>query len=421
MFQFIHAADLHLDTPFEGIGRVAPEIANSLRDASLDSLDALINLAIARQVAFIIISGDVYDGADRGLRAQLRFLGALERLGEQQIQVFIIYGNHDPLDGWSVIRSWPAHVTVFGSDDVEMAVASRNGTKLASIYGMSYPTRQVTENLALRYKRGLGPGIHIAMLHCNLGSNDDHAAYSPCTLNDLMPRGMDYWALGHIHRRQIIHEGNPWVVYPGNLQGRSAKPSERGSKGVYVVTVDGTTIQPPEFVPLDRARFVQIEIDLAKIEEFPELHRVLRGRAEVLIVEHDGCGLLIRATLTGRGPLHTELIRAELLPELLQQLRDEAASLQPFLWWDAIRDETASELNLDEIRRRGDFLAEVLRISDGAASDPDNLSSLFSDRLGMVRTGTLSKLVPSLDGHDEQRELLREATELALDLLESRG
>src|SRR5947209_17672622 len=106
-FHFIHAADLHLDTPFASIGRAAPEIAGRLRDASLEAFDALVKMAIEREAAFVVFAGDIYDSADRGVRAQLRFVRGVERLGERGILVFVAHGNHDPLGGWSAIRRAP--------------------------------------------------------------------------------------------------------------------------------------------------------------------------------------------------------------------------------------------------------------------------------------------------------------------------
>jgi len=103
VFRFIHAADLHLDTPYEGIGRASEEVQRELQDASLEAFDGLVDLALEREVAFVVISGDIYDGAERGLRAQMRFLNGLRRLSAANIRTFIIHGNHDPLDGWSMI------------------------------------------------------------------------------------------------------------------------------------------------------------------------------------------------------------------------------------------------------------------------------------------------------------------------------
>src|SRR5947207_1400019 len=152
-FRFVHAADLHLDTPFAAIGRVAPEIAGRLRDASLEAFDALVGMAIEREAAFVVFAGDIYDAADRGVRAQLRFLRGVERLADRGIPVFVAHGNHDPLDGWSAIRRAPANLTVFGGDAVESHSVVRDGELLAQVYGISYPHRDVSENLALRFRR----------------------------------------------------------------------------------------------------------------------------------------------------------------------------------------------------------------------------------------------------------------------------
>jgi len=78
-FSFIHCADLHLDSPFEGLQQVAPALARLLRDPTFQAFDQVINLALEHRVDFIIVAGDVYDGADRSLRAQLRFRDALAR------------------------------------------------------------------------------------------------------------------------------------------------------------------------------------------------------------------------------------------------------------------------------------------------------------------------------------------------------
>ncbi|MEX1265086.1 MAG: DNA repair exonuclease [Actinomycetota bacterium] len=128
-FCFIHAADLHLDTPFQGIGQVTPWVADALRDASLEAFDALVELALNRNAAFVVFAGDIYDGAERGVRAQLRFKRGLERLSDAGIWSFVVHGNHDPIaTGWSVIRSdWPELVKIFGSEIVDAVTVEKDG------------------------------------------------------------------------------------------------------------------------------------------------------------------------------------------------------------------------------------------------------------------------------------------------------
>jgi DNA repair exonuclease SbcCD nuclease subunit len=151
-FCFVHAADLHLDTPFRGIGETAPSVAGALRDASLEAFDNLVTLCLERQAAFLVIAGDVYDGAERGIRAQLRFLQGLTRLSDAGIQTFVVHGNHDPVEtGWSAVGTWPPLVTVFGTKEVEAVPVQRDGRELAVVQGISYWRRDVRENLALRF------------------------------------------------------------------------------------------------------------------------------------------------------------------------------------------------------------------------------------------------------------------------------
>lgn len=413
-FCFYHAADLHLDTPFSGLEQVAPEVAQALREASLEAFDALVAQAISDQAAFLLLAGDIYDGAQRGLRAQFRVQSGLQRLSEAGIPVLMVHGNHDPLDGWSGIRAWPPGVHVYGARDVEAVPIERDGERLATIYGISYASARVDENLARRYQRGNDPGLHIGLLHCNVEGNADHAAYAPCSLDDLRASGMDYWALGHVHARQILSRGNPWVVYPGNLQGRSPKPSERGAKGAYRIDVRGGVIGEPTFVPLDRVRFVGLELEVTALEDLSGLRAALIERTEALASEHAGRALLIRAWLRGRPGFQRDLLRPDTIPALLRELRDEFGRRRPFIWWEALRDETRAPLDRAALATGADFTAEVLKEVDRLAADPAALA-----RFGAVCDEPLSRpgLQDLVSDADALETLLAEAETLALELL----
>lgn len=236
-FRFLHAADLHLDSRFAGLSHLPQDIRSYLRESTFAALGRLVGVAILQKVDFVVISGDVYDVSEASLQGQLRFREALEELGRHGIQVFLIHGNHDPLDGPRLSSAPPAHVTVFGGSEPEHVTARRreDGREVAVVSGISYPTSKVTENTALRFSRQPGSSLfHIALLHGNVDGDLQHETYSPCTRKDLIGRGYDYWALGHIHKRSILHE-HPPIVYPGNIQGRSIK--ETGPKGCYTVDV----------------------------------------------------------------------------------------------------------------------------------------------------------------------------------------
>jgi DNA repair exonuclease SbcCD nuclease subunit len=416
-FRFVHAADLHLDTPFEGIGRTAPQVADVLRDASLEAWDALVRLAIEQDASFLLIAGDIYDGAARGVRAQLRFCRGLERLSEHGIGVFIVHGNHDPLDGWSAIRQWPDGTTVFGSECVQAIPFERDGTRLATIHGISYARREVFDNLARQFVRGPDPGLHIGLLHCNVGGHPEHAPYSPCSFEDLIRAGMDYWALGHVHRYQANQEDRQTIVYPGCLQGRSAHACDEGPKGAVVVEAEDDRVRSMEFVPVDRIRYVSTDVDISDVEDIRALQELLLRRATEVRAAQRPAGVLIKAVLSGRTDVHRDLGRPGVLPELLKTMREETAGFDPLFWWIAINDRSRLTADLDTISRRGDFSAELLRCSQQCELDAGRLTGVITaQQEALARVSLPGVIRDELDAADPF--LLRDATRLALDLLE---
>ena len=418
-FTFIHAADMHLDTPFEGIARVSPAVAAQLRDASLEAFDALVDCAIRNDAAFVLLAGDNYDGAERGVRAQLRMLRGLERLSARGIQTFIVNGNHDPPEGWSAVKSWPEGVKVFGHEAVESAAVEREGVRLATVHGISFSQRTAGENLAARFTRASAPGFHVGLLHCSAGVNTEHESCCPTTVRDLQAAGMNYWALGHIHKREFLCEGGPWIVYPGNLQGRSAKPSECGAKGAVVVEVDGGQVARVEFAPVDRVRFVVAPVDVSTLADLPELRRMLVRRLEQLRKEHEGRGLLVRAVLRGRGGVHRDLIRAGAAEALCEDLRGECKDMEPFVWWESIQDATRPNLDTEQVRKRGDFLSELVKVAERIGAGEEERAAFFREVCANLPAARLQGRIPEPDGGVEAEELER-AVMLALDLLEEK-
>lgn len=366
-FRFLHAADLHLDTPFTRLTGVPDRIARELRDASLRAFDALIDTAISEHVAFVVLAGDIYDGADRGVRAQLAFRDGLVRLADANIKTFVVYGNHDPInEGWSAIGEFPPEVTIFGADEVGRVEVRIDDTLVATVSGISYATREETENLALRFPPVVGKGFHVAVLHANVGGQSDFKPYSPCSLDDLRAGGYGYWALGHIHRRGELGDGHPLVVYPGNLQGRSPKPSEQGPKGAVIVDVDGT-VATTRFVALDAVRFDHVEVTIDE-KSLDDLEQALVDAAETCRAAADGRSIVLRGHITGHGDLHDDLAPTERRAELLERLRDLARNSEPFIWWDDLRWRTQPVIDVAERASGDDFIGDLLReVEQGGA------------------------------------------------------
>lgn len=369
--RFVHAADLHLDSPFQGIRHSAPDnVATELREATFGAYERIIDLCIEEDVQALLIAGDVFDSADRSLSAQLRFVDGLKRLDRAGIQSFVCHGNHDPLDGWTAELAFPESCHRFGAE-----IGSAPIGDLATVYGISYPKRNVLHDLTPHFQRRPDDRFSIGLLHANVDGSTGHESYAPCTLESLRRSGMDYWALGHVHGHAILSSASPAVVYPGNTQGRH--PNESGPHGVCLVEVDGSKRPKIDFVPVCTVRWENARIDISELPTEQALIDALERTVEQLLDSSGGCGVVCRASLDGRGPLHATLRREGTLESLREQVNRDLSRRDPFLWCERLIDRTGPDLDRDARRMADDFLGDVLRMIDDLRDDPDELAALI--------------------------------------------
>ncbi|WP_438448645.1 metallophosphoesterase family protein [Gorillibacterium sp. sgz5001074] len=437
-FRFIHAADLHLDSPFAGLSGVPDGVRAVLRESTFTALNRLVELAVREKADFVLIAGDVYESAGRSLRAQVRFGQAMKRLAESGISAFVVHGNHDPMDGRAAKLELPRTVHVFPAGRAERAPVLLPGRgHVADVWGISYPTAAVRENYASLLGRRDEPQeapYRIGLLHANVDGAADHADYAPCTLRELTAAGMDYWALGHVHTRRVLHE-SPYVVYPGNLQGRSVR--ETGAKGCYMAEVDeggGTALT---FHPLDGVRWMRKAVSIAGLTTEQELKDRLELALEETRSAAEGRPSVLRLELTGRGPLHRALRRG-LGAELLEELRlgetergglGDADSAQgegiDFVWPEALRIHTAPEANWASAAASEGLLGDVLRLAESLRSNPEELGRFAARCLEPLsvhpKAGALLRRsgLMGTEGPDpeEAAEWLRQASDWLLDRL----
>lgn len=318
-FKFIHCSDLHIDSPFKGFSSVEHSFVEVLRKSTYQAFQNIVDLALKEEVDAILIAGDIYDGADKSLEAQLKFRRLLQKLSDEGISIFIVYGNHDPLDSWSASLEWPERVHIFSGKEVESVPVKKNGIVEAHIYGISYPKRDVKENLVRKFSQDNTGGFAIGLLHSNVGHQLDHGNYAPCSMDDLIAAGMDYWALGHIHRFQVLRESNPAVVYSGNTQARHMR--ESGEKGCCLVTLNENTVPSIKFVPIDAVRYVQDKIDISGSVTLEEVIHAVRSRCEELVGRIQGRDIFLDLSLNGRAQVHFELQRGDTIRELQEEIR----------------------------------------------------------------------------------------------------
>jgi DNA repair exonuclease SbcCD nuclease subunit len=432
-FRFLHTGDLHLDSPFVGLTAEAPsDVARALRDSTLQAWERIVKLALDEQVDFAVVAGDVFEHANRTLLAQVRFRDGLDRLASAGIPSFVVTGNHDPLSGWEPSVRWPEATYRFGADDVEARPVLREGREIARVYGISYPVRDVTENLARRFRRDADAPYAVAVLHANVGGQPGHMPYSPCTLSDLRASGIEYWALGHVHRPGILSEAAPTVVYCGNPQGRD--PGEAEPRGAYIVDVDSAGAAVPVFHATDAVRWHLLDLDISGIDGEEALVDAVVATVEAA-QQAAARAIVARVTLVGRGTLHRSLSRGTLRADVRQLAQERLPSGGRFAWIESLRDATRpvadpagsgapatflGELS-GEAEAARDALARPVATDDedeetlAAASWEEALDELYGNsRVRRVLRGRRPD-------RDRLREMLSEAERLAVDRLVEAG
>ncbi len=415
-FRFVHTADLHLDSPFEGIRELNPAIGEHLQEATFIAFDRIIELCLDENVDFLLVAGDVFDSEDRSLRAQLKFRDGLARLSEHGISSFVVYGNHDPLSGWSAKVPWPLNVHIFGGEQLEHIPfrIDEDEDDLIYIYGVSFHRKDITENLAAQFSKESKGVFHIGLLHCNVGADTGHEPYAPCTVDDLVKAGMDYWALGHVHSPGVLRDENPAVVYPGTSQGRS--PRESGARGCYLVTVDDDRRIETELVELDEVRWYTGEVDISGMDQEGALLEALNQLCGQYKQKAGSRSLIFRVSLVGRGELYQTFKRPGFLTDLLQELNQQEEPKPPFMWVERIEDRTLPDVDKEEKREVDDFVGEFLRQGEQYRKNPQALSELYNVLTSLLESRQGREYLET-EAQEKLLQWLEEAEAYGLDLL----
>jgi DNA repair exonuclease SbcCD nuclease subunit len=412
-WRFVHAADLHLDSPFVGLRNYQEKLARELTEATFTGLQRIVDLCLENAAEFLLLAGDLFDGPGRSLRAQLRLRQELERLAGAGIETFIVHGNHDHLGGKSVTLTWPTGVHVFPAGQVEMAEVRRRGATLARIYGLSHAGPEEPENLARKFPAADRGPLAIGLLHANLDGNAEHENYAPCAMADLTSTGYDYWALGHIHRPGIRREAQPTVVYAGNPQGRHLK--EAGPRGCYLVEVDGHQARP-RFHPTGVIGWEEAVQDVSALENIDQVIETLEQTLEERRPASPQQGLILRLSLQGRGPTHRELQLPGTVDEILEQLREIGQNREPWVWVERLDAATAPAWDLAALSQGTDLVATLLGQLESARQSPE-IAPEFQNLLTPLYHHHLARrYLPPVESLDKP-DLLQEVAADLLNLL----
>jgi DNA repair exonuclease SbcCD nuclease subunit len=399
--RFIHAADLHLDSPFRGIGAAPAKLKEQLQSATMAALRRVVDHTIQSKADFLLIAGDIYDSKDRNLRALVSFRNEMERLAGRNIPVFLVHGNHDPLNGWGSGFQLPPNVVTFGGEaDTEPFL--RRGQEAARITGVSYVRERVTDNLASSLKPDKDALYSIAVLHANVGRQTGHADYAPATVAELLAAGFDYWALGHVHTRAVLAEEPAMVVYPGNTQGRN--PRESGPRGCYQVDVDTHGRAHLQFIDTSVARWTHLELSIENLNSMNQLVDLMLERGREAAASFEG-RTVARCTIRGNGLLHRDLQREDMNEEL-------AEVLSSTLIVESVRIATGPMLDFDSLARTETMVSDFLKLTERALEDPELRQRLADSLAPLFRR----KDMPGVDDA-RLREWIERASALGVDLL----
>ncbi|HDL00838.1 MAG TPA: DNA repair exonuclease, partial [candidate division Zixibacteria bacterium] len=282
MFKFIHAADVHLDSPLRGLSRYESAPVDSIRGACRRAFENLIDLAIEEKVAFVLLAGDLYDGDWKDYSTGIFLNQQMGRLGQHNISVFTVAGNHDAANRMTKSLDSPSNMTTMSSRKVETIKLDDLGV---TIHGQSFETQHVDRNLAAGYAAAENNTFNIGLLHTSLDGREGHAVYAPCSIDDLRSKGYQYWALGHIHKQEFVSK-DPWIVFPGCVQGRHIR--ETGAKGCVLVTVENGIVSEVEKIPFDVLRWTLCSVDLTAVTEVRDVLERVRKAIEIERTSVDG-------------------------------------------------------------------------------------------------------------------------------------
>ena len=375
MFKFIHAADIHLDSPLHKLDAYEGAPKDEIRQATRRAFDNLVSTAIAERVNFVLIAGDLYDGDWKDYNTGLHLVSQTAKLREAGIPVYIAGGNHDAASKITKKLKLPDNVHLFPANKPETFTI--DGLNVA-IHGQSFAKPAVKKDLSNNYPTPLAGHFNIGVLHTCASGRQGHEPYAPCSLEGLGSKEYNYWALGHVHQYETLLD-DPLVVFPGCIQGRHIR--ETGPKGCLLVTVDDNGRPEPEFKPLDVIRWVIADVDSSGAESAYDVVDRFGRQLEKLMDENEGLPLVIRVVIKGETPGHSELLTN--VEHWCNEIRSAAIDVGGGqVWVEKIKFHTTLPASQQDLQKGDGAIGELVSLFDEMSSNADMVQALsdeFSD------------------------------------------
>jgi DNA repair exonuclease SbcCD nuclease subunit len=404
--KLVHAADLHVDSPMRGLERYEGAPVEAMRTATRRALENLVELCLEEGAALLLLAGDLFDGDWKDYSTGLFFAKQMSRLREADVRVVWIRGNHDAASHINKHLTLPENVHELSHKRPETLELEHLGI---AVHGQGFAKRSIQEDLAASYPDALPGWLNVGLLHTSLTGREGHDEYAPCSLETLVGKGYDYWALGHVHRREVVCEA-PWVVFPGNLQGRHAR--EPGAKGATLITAEGGRVLAAEHRPLDAARWIHLAVGGEEASHPDDLLDAVRTMLAEQVAAADGRPLAARVTVTGRSPAHERLLADRQRWE--SELRASANDLGD-VWLEKVLVAThgTADVSAPGFAQRDDAMGQIAVAIDRMQYDDERLASMVealgdlhkrlprelraSDRLALHDPEALRRMLPEVE------------------------
>jgi DNA repair protein SbcD/Mre11 len=370
VFKFIHAADLHIDSPLVGLERYEGAPVEQIRKATRRAFENLVQLCISEQAQLLILAGDLFDGDWRDYSTGLYFVGQMQRLRQVGIPVVVVRGNHDAASQITQRLSYPSNVTEFSADVPQTIVLEQAGL---AVHGQSYAHRAELRDLSSSYPEPRAGYLNIGVLHTAVTGRPGHEPYAPCRLETLHSKGYHYWALGHVHEREVL-SAEPWVVFPGNLQARHMK--EPGPKGATVVSYREGRIERVEHHVLDVVRFASLRVDVSDAKTPEEVVDAAFDAVQAAWASASERTLVVRVGIDGVDGRLQELHRD--IERWTAEVRARATEL-PNVWIERVKFAPLRERGGEALQDRGDLFGQILQAIQAVREGPELRAEFLSE------------------------------------------
>ena len=423
-FRFIHAADIHIDSPLRGLESYPGAPTERLRNATREAFENLVHMAIEEAVAFVIIAGDLFDGQWKDMNTGIWTAGQFRKLERAGVPVCLIRGNHDAESKVRTGIRWPANVHEFSVRKPETLTAKQLGlpdSMAVAVHGQGFAKPNIQEDLAAGYPDAVSGHFNIGVLHTSLTGDPAHDRYAATTVEVLRNRGYDYWALGHIHiRSEPPLSRTPFVAFSGNIQGRKIR--ETGAKGCLLVSVEDGSIASTEFRETDTLRWHHAAVTLDTSDGLSELYDRTRDALQTCLDASDGRFAAVRVEISGACAAHRELVQPGIQDEVVSQIRDIANEWDDEIWIEKVKLNTSIPINVEQLRQGHDLLGELLRDVHNLSANHEQLAELVAESLATLSSKAgpeLQAAGTSLTNPEQLQTWLRQAEGLLLARLEA--